>query len=69
MSISNHHESSEALERRLDRDFEREPTFGTRPRIPLKEGGAVRSWFSDTKPTVVQPEPEWRPADGMAVAS
>lgn len=32
----------DGVERRLDRDFEREPSLGSRPRIPLNERGAVR---------------------------
>ena len=48
-------------ERALDRDFDREPTFGSRPRIPLNERGAVRVHIekkhSDDVPTQrIEPE-------------
>lgn len=69
MSI-NKHASQYDLERSLDRDFGREPTYGAdRAPVPLQETGTVRSIFADRKPTVVSASPQWRPTDEMAVAS
>lgn len=34
------------LERQLDRDIEREPSYGKRQRIPLVETGAVKTWWA-----------------------
>lgn len=56
------HRGGDDLDRRLDRDFEREPSIFKRQRIPLVETGTVRALCE--KPRVVPVEKEWSPYAG-----
>jgi hypothetical protein len=48
------------LEWRLERDFHREPSLGSRRKPALNERGAVRTFI---EATLVAAEKPWRPSD------